>query len=72
MCKSYWTVSPRESTLCCMERDADKVIVIGAGMGGLAAATGLASAGLDVTVIEAASGPGGKMRTVASAAGPHW
>jgi 1-hydroxycarotenoid 3,4-desaturase len=39
-------------------------------MGGLAAAIRLAAAGRPVTLIEARDGPGGKMRTVASAAGP--
>jgi 1-hydroxycarotenoid 3,4-desaturase len=48
----------------------DKVVVIGAGMGGLAAAIRLAAAGLAVTVVEAHGAPGGKMRTVDSAAGP--
>ena len=48
----------------------DKAVVIGAGMGGLASAIRLAAAGLDVTVIEAMNAPGGKMRTVESAAGP--
>jgi 1-hydroxycarotenoid 3,4-desaturase len=48
----------------------DKVVVIGAGMGGLASAIRLAAAGLDVTVVEAQGYPGGKMRTVDSAAGP--
>jgi 1-hydroxycarotenoid 3,4-desaturase len=38
------------------------VVVIGAGMGGLVAALLLASRGLQVTVIEAAHTPGGKMR----------
>ena len=52
------------------ERDADKVVVIGAGMGGLASAIRLAAAGLCVTVIDMADAPGGKMRTLASAAGP--
>jgi 1-hydroxycarotenoid 3,4-desaturase len=47
-----------------------KAVVIGAGMGGLAAAIRLAAAGLSVTLIEAADGPGGKMRSVPSAAGP--
>ena len=47
-----------------------RVVVIGAGIGGLAAAVRLAHAGLDVTVVETRSGPGGKMRTVPSAAGP--
>jgi 1-hydroxycarotenoid 3,4-desaturase len=41
-----------------------KVIVIGAGMGGLAAATDLARQGCEVTVLERASRPGGKMREV--------
>jgi 1-hydroxycarotenoid 3,4-desaturase len=41
-----------------------KVIVIGAGMGGLAAAADLARQGCDVTVLERAAGPGGKMREV--------
>lgn len=49
---------------------ADKVVVIGAGMGGLAAAIMLASAGIEVTVIETQDAPGGKMRTMPSAAGP--
>ncbi|MGL6209048.1 MAG: phytoene desaturase family protein, partial [Paracoccaceae bacterium] len=51
-------------------REAKSVVVIGAGMGGLSAAIRLAAAGLDVTLIEQGSGPGGKMRTVPSVAGP--
>lgn len=47
-----------------------RAIVIGAGMGGLAAAIRLAAAGLEVTLVEAASRPGGKMRTDPSDAGP--
>ena len=41
-----------------------KVIVIGAGMGGLAAAIDLARQGADVTVLERTATPGGKMREV--------
>ena len=53
-----------------MGRDADRVVVIGAGMGGLAATIRLAHAGMDVTLIETRGQPGGKMRTVPSVAGP--
>jgi 1-hydroxycarotenoid 3,4-desaturase len=41
-----------------------RVIVIGAGVGGLVAALLLAVEGFEVTVIERAAGPGGKMRQV--------
>ncbi|MES2664577.1 MAG: 1-hydroxycarotenoid 3,4-desaturase CrtD [Pseudomonadota bacterium] len=53
-----------------MQRTAEKVIVIGAGMGGLSAAIRLAAAGLRVTVLESADTPGGKARAFPSAAGP--
>ena len=42
-----------------------KIVIIGAGVGGLVAALLLAQAGLDVTVCEAAGTPGGKLRQVA-------
>ena len=42
----------------------DTVLVIGAGIGGLVSAALLAARGVPVTVVEAASAPGGKMREV--------
>jgi 1-hydroxycarotenoid 3,4-desaturase len=41
-----------------------RVVVIGAGMGGLVAALHLANQGLAVTLVESADAPGGKMREV--------
>ncbi len=41
-----------------------KVVVVGAGIGGLVSALLLACRGLDVTLVEAADTPGGKMRQV--------
>ena len=46
------------------------VLVIGAGIAGLATALRLAHRGLRVTVLERASEVGGKMRTLPSDAGP--
>jgi 1-hydroxycarotenoid 3,4-desaturase len=43
----------------------DHAVIIGAGVGGLAAAIDLASRGVEVTVVERARGPGGKLRGVA-------
>ena len=47
-----------------------KIIVIGAGMGGLCAAIRLALAGMSVTLVESQLYPGGKMRSLPSEAGP--
>ncbi|WP_149588116.1 1-hydroxycarotenoid 3,4-desaturase CrtD [Tabrizicola flagellatus] len=47
-----------------------RAVVIGAGMGGLAAAIRLAAGGCRVTVVEAAETPGGKARSRATLAGP--
>ncbi len=46
------------------DRAGDKVIVIGAGMGGLSAAADLARRGFDVTLVERMPYPGGKLRQV--------
>ncbi|MFX6930184.1 FAD-dependent oxidoreductase, partial [Acinetobacter baumannii] len=43
----------------------DRVAIVGAGIAGLVSAFALAARGLDVTVLERASAPGGKMRQVA-------
>jgi 1-hydroxycarotenoid 3,4-desaturase len=40
-----------------------KVVIVGAGMGGLSSAIALAHHGLDVTVVEAAGEPGGKVHS---------
>lgn len=45
----------------------DQVIIIGAGIGGLACAIDLARSGLQVTVVEKADHPGGKVRQIAVA-----
>ncbi len=42
----------------------DRIVVIGAGIGGLTAATLLAARGASVTVLERMSAPGGKMRQI--------
>jgi 1-hydroxycarotenoid 3,4-desaturase len=41
-----------------------RVVVVGAGIGGLVAALELANCGMQVTVVEAAAAPGGKMRQI--------
>jgi 1-hydroxycarotenoid 3,4-desaturase len=46
------------------------VVIIGAGSGGLSAAVALSAAGLPVTLLERAATPGGKIRQVATPAGP--
>lgn len=43
----------------------DRVVIIGAGVAGLVSAFALAARGLEVTVLERQSGPGGKMRQIA-------
>ena len=51
-------------------RTKGQVIVVGAGIAGLAVAVRLAHEGYAVTVLEQHDGPGGKMRVVPSKAGP--
>ncbi|MDO9527395.1 MAG: FAD-dependent oxidoreductase, partial [Gemmobacter sp.] len=53
-----------------MTKTPQKIVVIGAGIGGLSAAIRLAAAGQEVTLIETQLYPGGKMRCLPSAAGP--
>lgn len=48
----------------------NQIIVVGAGIGGLAAAMCLSARGLPVTVLEQHAHVGGKMRTIDSPAGP--
>ena len=48
----------------------DHVVIVGAGVGGLAAAMQLSHAGAEVTVLERHAAPGGKMRAVDSVVGP--
>jgi 1-hydroxycarotenoid 3,4-desaturase len=43
----------------------DRVVIVGAGIAGLVSAFALAARGLDVTVLERGSAPGGKMRQIA-------
>lgn len=42
----------------------DRVVVVGAGVAGLVSAFALAASGIDVTVVERAAAPGGKMRQI--------
>lgn len=47
-----------------LHTSAERCVVIGAGVGGLVSAALLAARGIDVTVIEAANTPGGKLRAI--------
>lgn len=55
--------------LAAMEQNS-RVIIIGAGFGGLSAALSARASGWNVTVVEAADSPGGKARTLRTVAGP--
>ncbi|MEM6637792.1 MAG: 1-hydroxycarotenoid 3,4-desaturase CrtD [Pseudomonadota bacterium] len=52
------------------EAQSRRIVVIGAGVGGLASAIRLAALGASVTLLDRRGAPGGKMRTFPSAAGP--
>src|SRR5690349_3658849 len=47
-----------------LPRVVPRVVIVGGGSGGLAAAVRLASSGAQVTVLERAASPGGKLRQV--------
>ena len=50
----------------------DRVVIVGAGIGGLSCAVDLAARGLSVTVVESGDQPGGKMRRIpAGNSGAH-
>jgi NADPH-dependent glutamate synthase beta chain and related oxidoreductases len=53
-----------------MTASAEKIVIIGAGIAGLATALRLGHAGYDVTVVDMHAAPGGKMRAIPSVAGP--
>lgn len=53
-----------------MADDAGRVVVVGAGIAGLAAAHRLAAAGVEVSVLEAERRPGGRMSTLSLDVGP--
>lgn len=61
-CHEDWTLYGKLSMT--QGPSGDGVVIIGAGMGGLGAAIDLAGKGVPVTVVEKASTPGGKMRTL--------
>ena len=50
--------------MICRVNKSGPIVVIGAGIGGLAAALPLAASGHPVTILERAATPGGKMRQV--------
>lgn len=60
----------KESRIPAMNCKKDSILIVGAGIGGLVAAIHLAAQGRNVTVFEAHSWAGGKIRTTPSSAGP--
>jgi len=55
---------PGSQTVTTAAPRSHRVVVVGAGIGGLVSALLLANRGLDVTLVEAAATPGGKMRQI--------
>ena len=76
MCKLYWTYlwervnNPVMAHVQNLSKHSQKIVVVGAGIGGLAAALRLSTLGHKVRVIEAAPTPGGKIRTLSGANNP--
>lgn len=60
----------KESRIPAMNCKKNSILIVGAGIGGLVAAIHLAAQGRNVTVFEAHSWAGGKIRTTPSSAGP--
>ncbi len=65
-CHLKWTVLTRHVNAVLGEQSLheNRIVVVGAGIGGLAAAVQLAAEGCGVIVVEKFDGPGGKMRQV--------
>src|SRR6056300_1807595 len=76
MCKLYWTYlwervnNPVMAHVQNLSKYSQKIVIVGAGIGGLAAALRLSTLGHKVRVIEAAPTPGGKIRTLSGANNP--
>ena len=76
MCKLHWTYlwervnNPVMTHVQNLSKHSQKIVVIGAGIGGLASALRLAALGHTVRVIESAPTPGGKIRTLPGANNP--
>lgn len=74
-CKLYWTLSVYVSIVALAKKivntmKKNKIIIIGAGIGGLSSALQLAHQHYDVEVFETHGTPGGKLRTIDSLSGP--
>jgi 1-hydroxycarotenoid 3,4-desaturase len=76
MCKLFWTYlwervnNPVMAHVQNLSKHSQKIVVVGAGIGGLAAALRLSALGHKVQVIESAPTPGGKIRTLSGTNSP--